>query len=78
MNIVDALKLGAINVKVKPNSRETIVLDYDIEKKEFLVSVAAPPDKNKANIELIRFLSKLAKREIQIIKGKTSVKKVLR
>lgn len=44
------------------------------------IKIKAPPEKGKANKELIKFLSKLLKikkNEIEIIKGKTSQDKTL-
>jgi uncharacterized protein len=65
-------------VKVQPNAgRNEVVGLYDGVWK---LKIAAPPDKGKANKELIEFLSvKLAVRKdsIAILKGETSHHKVL-
>jgi len=42
------------------------------------VDVAAPPEDNKANREIIKFFSKLTKKKVTILTGLTSKKKVLR
>ena len=65
-----------IQVKVKPNAPKTEVLgmDNDILK----VNVNAPPDKGKANKELIKVLSKHFKKRVEIVSGlKSRDKRVL-
>ena len=41
------------------------------------LTVHAPPEGNKANIEIIKFFTKRTKRNVRIISGKTSKDKVL-
>ena len=41
------------------------------------VAVAAPADKGKANLELVKFLSKELKRQVRIKSGVTKKEKVL-
>ncbi len=62
-------------VRVKPNSPKTrIVSETD---SELVVEVAAPAENNKANIELIKFLSKKFGKNVKIIRGLTSKKKII-
>jgi hypothetical protein len=64
-----------LRVHVKPNARTTEILERG---DGFLkVAVAAPPDKNKANKELVRFLSKELKRKVRIKSGLTSKEKII-
>ena len=63
------------SVKVKPNARETKIVDSKIN--EMTVQIAAPPDKNKANIELIKFLSKHFKKKVKIVSGLTNRNKIV-
>jgi len=63
-----------IRVSVKPNSKRNEILSQDGDKMK--VAIAAPPDKNKANLELIKFLSKKMGR-VKIISGFTSREKIL-
>ncbi len=47
----------------------------------YKIDVAAVPEDNKANLELIRFLAKefdVAKSDIEILSGQTNSKKILR
>ena len=76
------MRLGTTNLKkfrvlVKPNSKENKILGIDKNKKAIKISIKAPADKNKANLELIKFLSKKLKRKVRIKSGLTSKEKVI-
>jgi uncharacterized protein (TIGR00251 family) len=73
----DLTKLKVISIIAKPNSAKTELLGYDEEKKAFRVNVKAPADKNKANLEIIKFFSKLLKKKVRIKSGLTSKEKLL-
>ncbi len=61
-------------VKVKPNSSKNEI----VEKGEiWKVNIKAPPEDNKANIELIKFLKKELKQEVKIVRGLKSREKVV-
>lgn len=70
--------IGSVfSVIVKPNASKTEFLGFDEGRKALRFSVAAAPDNNKANEELLKFL----KKELgpcKIISGKTSKYKRLR
>jgi uncharacterized protein (TIGR00251 family) len=60
-------------VKVIPKASRSEVVEWENE--ELKIRLAAVPEKGKANIELIRYLSevlKLGKSKIQLIQGETS------
>lgn len=62
--------------KVVPNSHQNKIVGW--QGKELKIRVAAPPQKGKANKELIKFLAKelnIANNDIEIIKGLTSSRK---
>ena len=64
---------------VKPNS-QTQKLEFDSIDNKPIVFLKSPPDKGKANKELIKFLAKyldLSTSEISIIAGHTSREKTL-
>ncbi len=63
-------------VKVKPNARENKILEKTGNKLK--VAVNAPAQEGKANQELIKFLSKKLKAKVEIIRGKTSSRKIVR
>ncbi len=61
-------------VRVKPNAKKTEVLSKgDV----WEVTVAAPADKDKANKELVRFLSKMLKKKVRIKSGLKSRDKLI-
>jgi uncharacterized protein len=70
--------IARLLIKVQPNAgcNKIVSLNEGVWK----IKIAAPPDKGKANRELIEFLSKitgLKKDSISIIKGETSHNKIL-
>lgn len=62
---------------VKPNSRENMVERFDKERNAYRISIKAKPEDNKANIEIIKFLSKLLKKKVNIISGLKSREKII-
>lgn len=77
MNLADYVVNDKLNVVVKPNSKKTVIIGYDESKKAVKIAIAAPAEDNKANIELIKFVSKLLKRKVKIKTGLTSREKLL-
>jgi hypothetical protein len=67
-----------LHIKVKPNSSKQKIEKLDEE--NYLVHLKSPPQNNKANIELINFLSREFKtphKNINIKVGKISDKKIV-
>ncbi len=62
---------------VKPNSQKNEILGFDEEKQAYIVRIKAKPEDNKANIELVKFLSKEMKAKIRIVGGFKSKEKLL-
>lgn len=62
---------------VKANSKKNKINGYDKEKNAYRISIAAKPENNKANIEIIKFLSKLLKKKVRIISGLKSKEKIV-
>ena len=77
MDISQYIKNNYLAISVKPNARKTEILGYDESKNALKVAVAAPADKNKANVEIIKFFSKLLKKKVLIKSGLKSKEKVL-
>ena len=75
--VITAIKDNKLRVIVKPNSSRTEILEYNKDKQAVVIAVKAPADKNKANLELIKFLSKQLKRKVRIKSGLTSKEKVI-
>ncbi len=77
------IKEEYIRVKLKPQSPKTELTQIieDENGKTLKINVKAAPEKNKANIELIKFLSKetgTATENIKIISGATERTKLIK
>jgi len=70
--------LNSFTIIVKTNTPKTELLQYNKEKKAYLMNVKALPLKGLANKEIIKFFKKQYKKDVRIIKGKTSKTKVLK
>ena len=64
-----------INIKVKPNSSKQEVKKLDEE--NYVVCVKSKPENNKANLEVVKLMEKYFNKEVRILRGKTSRKKVV-
>jgi uncharacterized protein (TIGR00251 family) len=71
------IKDNKLKVLIKPNSPKNSVIGYDSAKKAVKIAVKALPEKGKANQELIKFISKLLKKKVEIVKGLKSREKIL-
>ncbi|MBS3107611.1 YggU family protein [Candidatus Woesearchaeota archaeon] len=65
-----------LSIKVKPNARKTEI--KEIKENVYHINIKAPAEDNKANLELIKFLSKHFKKEVKIISGFTSKNKLIK
>ncbi len=64
-----------LKLKVKPNSKRTEILKQ--EDHEIVLAVKSPAENNKANIEIIKFFSKMFKTKVKIVKGLKSRNKII-
>lgn len=71
------IKETKFKVIVKPNSKESKINGFDKEKNAYRINIKAKPQDNKANIEVIRFLSKMLKKNIRICSGFKSKEKIV-
>ncbi|MBW3014227.1 DUF167 domain-containing protein [Candidatus Woesearchaeota archaeon] len=71
-------KNDLLKVKVLPNSSTTGISEYDPSKEELKIKLNAPPEKGKANQELITFFKKIYKIDIEIVKGHSNRNKIIR
>lgn len=78
MDISDYIKYSSLKIIVKPNSNKNEILEYIPEKQALKVAIKAPPENNKANIEIIKFFSRLTKKKARIAGGLTSKEKLLK
>ena len=77
MEINELIKNNQLALYVKPNAKKTEITGKNMEKQCVNISVKAPPEDNKANIEIIKFFTKLLKRKIKITKGLKSKTKII-
>ena len=77
MNLENYISNNSLKIIVKPNSNKTEIIGFNKEKKTLKVNVAVPAEKNKANLEIIKFFSKLLKKKVIIKKGLKSKEKIL-
>lgn len=71
------IKEKIFKVIVKPNSRKNKIIGFDESKKAYIISIKEKAEDNKANIELIRFLSKVLGRKARIKSGLRSREKII-
>lgn len=76
-NLDDFIKKNKLNVVVIPNASRNALVCYDKTKNFVKFSITAPPEKGKANKELLKFLKKKFKIKGKIVKGSKSKEKVL-
>lgn len=69
-------KENQIKAIIKPNSRKNKIDRVD-SKGVYHISIKAPPEKNKANKELLKFLRKTFRKPVRIISGLKTRRKVL-
>ena len=73
----DYLVNNRLHISVKPNAKKTEVLSYDSITRIVKIAVAAPADKDKANKELLKFVSRQLKKKVAFVSGLRSKEKVL-
>ncbi len=78
MNISNLIRNNRLKIIVKPNSRENKIALWDNSRQALKVEISAPADKNKANVEVIKFFSKLTRKKTRIISGPASKEKILK
>ena len=71
------IKNNLLKIIVKPNAKKNEIIAYDDLKQGIKVNIKAPADKNKANKEVVKFFSRLLKKDVKIKAGLTSKEKLL-
>ena len=72
------IKQGVIKVILKPNSSKNKIKEFDSERGAYKIDIKAPAQENKANLELIKFLSKSLNKKIKILSGLKSREKLIK
>jgi len=71
------IKSNKFKIIVKPNSHKNKIMGFDENKKAYKIDIKAKPEDNKANIELIKFLSKALGNKVRIKSGLKSKEKII-
>ncbi len=71
------IKESRFNVIVKTKSNSNKLVGFDKERKTYLLNIKAVPEKGQANKEIIRFLSRLLKKQVRIVRGLKSKEKII-
>jgi uncharacterized protein (TIGR00251 family) len=66
-----------IKILAKPNSPKTEIKTWDVERQALRVNVHAKPEDNEANLEIVKYFSKLLKKKVIIKSGTRSKEKLL-
>lgn len=69
---------GTFKVKVKANQNKNEITGYDEERDIYLLNIKEKAENNKANIEIIKYMKRLLKKDVKIIKGITNKEKVIK
>lgn len=75
-NIKKQLGSRLLTVRARPNRSKTTIVGW--EKGILSIDVAAPPDKGKANVELLKFLKRFFGHPVELAGGATSREKRIR
>lgn len=77
MDIHDYIINNRLHIIVKPNAKKTEILSFDPLTKIVKIAVAAPADKDKANKELLKFVSRILKKKVSFVTGLRNKEKIL-
>jgi uncharacterized protein (TIGR00251 family) len=75
--ISEHIKNKKLAVHAKPNAKKTEVIEFDKDRDLLNIAIKAPADKNRANIELLKFLTKETGKKARIKSGQTSKEKII-
>jgi uncharacterized protein (TIGR00251 family) len=78
MQIRDYIRSGTLSVHAKPNSPKTEIIGWDESTQSLKIAIAAVPDKDRANIELLKFLKKETGLKPALVSGAKSRGKKIR
>jgi uncharacterized protein (TIGR00251 family) len=71
------IKEKIFKVIIKPDSSVNEIVGFDKNKNAYIIKIKAKPENNKANLELIRFLSKILRKRVKIKSGFKSREKLI-
>jgi len=65
------------NMIIKPDSSKNGIVKFDENKEAYIIKIKEKAVDNKANRELVKFLSKVLKKRVKIPSGLKSRKKII-
>ncbi|MBS3141809.1 DUF167 domain-containing protein [Candidatus Woesearchaeota archaeon] len=68
---------GKHRVVIKPNAPQSKIIGYDAERGAYRIAVSEPAEHDKANKELVRFLTKELGCTVRLLHGLRSREKVI-
>ena len=71
------IKEKIFKVVIKTNSQSNEIVGFNKDKNAYLIKIKAMPKDNKANIELVKFLSKALGKRVKIKSGFKSREKII-
>lgn len=71
------IKESRFNVIVKTKSNSNKLVGFDKEKQAYSLNIKAVLEKGQANKEIIRFLSRLSKKQVRIVRGVKNKEKII-
>ena len=77
MDLQQCVINNRLHITVKPNAKKTEILSFDPLTKIVKIAVAAPADKDKANKELLKFVSRILKKKVSFVTGLRNKEKIL-
>ncbi|MEM4397533.1 MAG: DUF167 domain-containing protein [Candidatus Woesearchaeota archaeon] len=78
LDLKDYIKENKLSIIVKPNHPNNEILGFDENRKALKIGIKEKPEDNKANIEIIKFFSKLTGKKVKILLGLKSKNKILK
>jgi len=77
MDIEKYIKNKKLAIYVKANANKNKIKGWDTYRKALVVTIKAPAQDNKANLEIIKFFSDTTGKKVRIKKGFKNKKKIL-
>lgn len=77
LDINSYIKDNKLKIIVKPNAKKTEIIGFDDARQALRVNIKSAPEKGKANLEVIKFFSKILSKKVIIDSGLSSKSKIL-
>lgn len=78
MELEKYISNNTLSIIVKPNATKTRIIGFDENRNAMKVEVKPPSEENKANIEIVKYFRRLTGKNVNIISGLKSKRKLIR